>query len=139
MGEFISEQETGGMATVLVVEDDADTRAALRELLDDQGYAVVALEDGQKAFDYLDQHPTPDAVVLDLWMPVRDGWSLATEVLVGRLPMVPIIVVTAGSNSTRYAYPVPPRYVLRKPVDPDRLLGLVKEVVEARGPIGVID
>jgi len=33
----------------------------------------------QKAFEYLDQHPTPDAVVLDLWMPVRDGWSLATS------------------------------------------------------------
>jgi CheY-like chemotaxis protein len=119
--------------TILVVEDDADTRAALCELLTERGYAVVGVEDGQKAHEYLSAK-TPAAVVLDLWMPVMDGWSLTAEVLVGNLPSVPIVVVTAASAG--FAYPVPSRHVLRKPVNPDRLVRLIEEVVSARAPRG---
>jgi CheY-like chemotaxis protein len=120
---------------VLVVDDDADIRASLAELLEDSGYSVAFAEDGRQAFDYLDQQPAPDCVVLDLWMPEMDGWSLASYVLQGRLPAVPILVVTAAS--AQYAYPVPPRYVLRKPVNPDRLLMLVAELMKTRptGPV----
>jgi CheY-like chemotaxis protein len=121
-------------ATILIVEDDADTRISLSELFTERGYTVVAVEDGQKAYEYLVGQRRPDAVVLDLWMPVMDGWSLAAEVMVGRLPSVPIVVVTAASAG--FAYPVPSRYVLRKPVNPDRLVRLVEEVVKARIPYG---
>jgi CheY-like chemotaxis protein len=120
---------------VLVVDDDADIRESVRELLQDYGYRVILAEDGQQAFDYLASRPPPECVVLDLWMPVMDGWSLASEVLMGRLPSVPILVITAAN--AQFAYPVPPRYVLRKPFNPDRLLHLVAELVETRptGPV----
>lgn len=122
-------------ATVLVVDDDADIREAVRELLEQEGYAVITAADGQEAFDYLDREPPPDCVILDLWMPVMDGWSLAAEVLMGRLPSVPILVVTAAN--AQFAYPVPPRYVLRKPFNPERLLKMVAELVETQptGPV----
>jgi CheY-like chemotaxis protein len=128
--------DTRGLAgRVLVVDDDADIRESVREVLEDEGYSVVLANDGQEAYDYLAANPPPDCVVLDLWMPVMDGWSLASEVLVGRLPSVPILVVTAAN--AQFAYPVPPRYVLRKPFNPDRLLMLVAELVETRptGPV----
>jgi CheY-like chemotaxis protein len=120
---------------VLVVDDDADIREAVSEVLEEAGYSVVLANDGQQAYDYLDQNPPPECVVLDLWMPVMDGWSLASEVLVGRLPTVPILVITAAS--AQFAYPVPPRYVLRKPFNPERLLMLVSELIETRptGPV----
>lgn len=129
------DEEVTQTQTVLVVDDDADIRESVRELLEDAGYAVIVASDGQQAFDYLDSQPPPDCVVLDLWMPVMDGWSLASEVLMGRLPSVPILVVTAAN--AQFAYPVPPRYVLRKPFDPDRLLNLIAELVDTRpsGPV----
>lgn len=120
---------------ILVVDDDADIRESVKEVLEEEGYSVITANDGQQAYDYLAANPPPDCVVLDLWMPVMDGWSLASEVLVGRLPPVPILVVTAAN--AQFAYPVPPRYVLRKPFNPDRLLMLVAELVETKptGPI----
>jgi len=120
---------------VLVVDDDADIRESVKEVLEEAGYSVVLANDGQEAFDYLSQNPPPDCVVLDLWMPVMDGWSLASEVLIGRLPAVPILVVTAAN--AQFAYPVPPRYVLRKPFNPDRLLKMIAELVATRptGPV----
>jgi CheY-like chemotaxis protein len=113
---------------VLVVDDDDDTRESLSEVLRDSGYAVISAEDGQQAFDYLAHRPVPDCVVLDLWMPNMDGWSLAAEVMRGRLPSVPIAVVTAAA--AQFAYPVPARQVLRKPVNPARLVTLVADLVK---------
>jgi CheY-like chemotaxis protein len=128
--------EVPGLAgRVLVVDDDADIRQAVKEVLEEAGYSVVLANDGQEAYEYLAEHPPPDCVVLDLWMPVMDGWSLASEVLLGRLPPVPILVVTAAN--AKFAYPVPPRYVLRKPFNPARLLMLVEELIETQpsGPV----
>jgi CheY-like chemotaxis protein len=135
---FVGEPEDVAttVRTVLVVDDDADIREAVKELLEDSGYRVIVAEDGQQAFDYLAHRPPPDCVVLDLWMPVMDGWSLAAEVLIGRLPSVPILVVTAAN--AQFAYPVPPRYVLRKPFNPDRLLKMISELVET-GPSGPVE
>jgi two-component system chemotaxis response regulator CheY len=128
-------EQTGLSGRVLVVDDDADIREAVRGVLEEAGYSVVLASDGQRAYEYLAENPPPDCVVLDLWMPVMDGWSLASEVLLGRLPTVPILVITAANAN--FAYPVPPRYVLRKPFNPDRMLMLVAELVETRptGPV----
>lgn len=112
---------------VLVVDDDADTRASLSELLADHGFQVLAVEDGQKALELLAREPRPDLVVLDLWMPVMDGWTVAKRVMAGEPPSVPIIVVTAAG--AHFGYPISPRYVLRKPIDSDRFLRLVSDLV----------
>jgi CheY-like chemotaxis protein len=116
--------------TILVVDDDGDIREAMADLLRDNGYAPIEVENGQKAHDYLLRHPAPACLILDLWMPELDGLSLASEILHGQLPRVPIILVTAGSSDV--GYPVPARYVLHKPLDPDRLLTLVAELAAPR-------
>jgi CheY-like chemotaxis protein len=95
---------------------------------------MVQAADGKQAFDYLSSNPPPNCVLLDLWMPVMDGWSLAREVTDGHLPSVPMLVVTAAGG--HFAYPVPSRYVLRKPFNLERLLMMVAELIQQgrRGP-----
>jgi CheY-like chemotaxis protein len=62
-------------------------------------------------------------------MPGLDGWSVASQVASGALPRVPILLITAGESDA--GYPVPTRYVLRKPLAAERLLVLVREMVRA--------
>jgi len=120
-------QPTASVQTVLVVEDDDDTRAAIRELLEEQGYQVATARNGRDAEQYLLERATPACMVLDLWMPVMDGWALAAEINAGRLPRVPFVVVTAAASY--WGYPTPPGRVVRKPASPSRLLALVADAV----------
>jgi len=109
--------------TVLVVDDDPDIRASISELLEDHGYTTIEAPDGRQALEYLRHQQAPACLILDLWMPELDGWSLATAMGKGDVPSVPTILVTAASSDS--GYPVPNRQVLHKPIDPDRLLSLV--------------
>jgi CheY-like chemotaxis protein len=113
--------------TVLIVEDDDDTRAALRELLEDQGYQVATASNGRDAERFLRRGPAPDCMLVDLWMPEMDGWTLAAEIDAGRLPRVPLIVVTAAEPY--WGYPAPLSRVVRKPVSTKRVLALVAAAV----------
>lgn len=115
--------------TVLLVEDDQDTRDTLAELLEEHGYQVAPTCNGQEAHRYLESHPRPSCMVLDLWMPVLDGWTLAAEVQDGRLPPVPMMVITAAESY--WGYPINPRYVLRKPLDSGKFLTMVDSLVAA--------
>jgi len=115
--------------TVLVVDDDADIRAAISELLEDHGYTAVEAEDGQEALEYLRGQQAPACLILDLWMPELDGWSLATAMGKGEVPSVPTILVTGASSDS--GYPVPSGQVLRKPIDPEGLLTLVARLTRA--------
>ena len=112
---------------MLVVEDDDDTRASLRELLEDQGYLVATASNGRDAEQYLQRGPAPACMLVDLWMPVMDGWTLAAQIACGRLPSVPLIVVTAAEPY--WGYPAPISRVVRKPVSSKRILALVAEAI----------
>jgi DNA-binding NtrC family response regulator len=111
--------------TVLVVEDDDDTRGAISELLQEQGYRVVPARHGREAQVYLRDGGRADCMVLDLWMPEMDGWTLAAEMRQGRLPQVPMIVMTAAEP--HWGYPAP--IVIRKPLDALRLVTMVRAMV----------
>jgi CheY-like chemotaxis protein len=60
---------------ILIVDDHADTRDTLAEILQDEGYQVVCFSNGQEALAYLQTHPAPCMILLDLIMPVMDGWE----------------------------------------------------------------
>jgi CheY-like chemotaxis protein len=104
---------------ILVVEDDEDAREALVALLQMKGYRAVPAGNGKEALDYLRKAPVPDLIILDLWMPVMDGWEFRAEQIKDpRLKRVPVIVVTALSDRAD----VDANEVIIKPVDVDRLL-----------------
>ena len=109
---------------ILVVEDDEDAREAMVALLQMKGYRAVSAANGRAALDYLDQAPAPDLIILDLWMPVMDGWQFRSEQTRNpRLAHIPVIVVTALSDRAD----VDANEVIIKPVDVDRLLSKVDQ------------
>jgi response regulator NasT len=81
---------------VLIAEDEALIRLDLKEMLEEEGYAVVAeVGDGQQAVEQA-RELKPDLVILDLQMPVLDGLSAAEQIAASRL--APVIVLTAFSQ-----------------------------------------
>lgn len=115
--------------TVLLVEDDEDTRVSLAELLEEHGYRVAGARNGLEAQDYLRANPRPNCIVLDLWMPLMDGWTFAAEVADPLRPPVPLMVITAAES--HWGYPTNPRHVLRKPLDSGKFLGMVDALAAA--------
>jgi CheY-like chemotaxis protein len=109
--------------TILVVEDDDETNESLRELLEEHGYHVLSGRNGEEARQRLRDSPRPDCILLDLWMPVKDGWTFASELKEDGYDDVPVVVITAAEP--HWGYPTPPAQVMRKPLDKDRLLRLV--------------
>ena len=111
---------------ILVVEDDEDAREAMVALLQMKGYRAVPAGNGQEALDYLRKAPVPDLIILDLWMPVMDGWHFRSEQIKNpRLAHIPVIVVTALSDRTD----VDANEIIIKPVDVDRLLTTVDRLL----------
>ena len=103
---------------VLVAEDDREVRESLTLLLEDSGYHVIAVEDGQAALDELER-ATPCLLLLDLMMPRVSGWSvLATMRSDARLQAVPVCVVSAVAERA----PKDVSCVLPKPVNVQKLL-----------------
>lgn len=89
---------TSPMKRVLVVEDDEGLRETVAEILAEAGYAVSSAGDGREALFEADAH-RPDVILLDLMMPVMDGWQFrAEQQLRPALAGVPVIVLSACSD-----------------------------------------
>ena len=113
---------------VLVVDDNAEIREVLSELLSSEGYVVAAASNGQEALDSLRSgHFRPKLILLDLTMPVMDGWEFCAESSKDpELRTIPIGVVSATCEAER---PPPFRVVdagfFQKPTDCTNLLKTV--------------
>jgi CheY-like chemotaxis protein len=114
--------------SVLIVEDDNATRAALVLLLETEGYAAAAVADGRAALGYLRDRPPPRLVLLDLMMPVMDGWQFLSERhKEPALAAVPVVAFTAASGIDAPALrALGAEDILRKPADPAELLAVVR-------------
>jgi CheY-like chemotaxis protein len=109
---------------VLVVDDDWDICDAVKVVLDDAGFDTVCAENGARALAHLAQAPAPDAILLDLFMPVMDGWTFAERMRADPdLRDIPLIVMTA--SGPHWGYPSSP--VLRKPIFHHELVRVVKK------------
>ncbi len=111
---------------VLVVEDDADTAEALSELLGLRGYHPVVSRNGQEALDRLRGGDRPCLILLDIMMPVKNGWDVRDEMLADReLASIPVVVVTAdmGAMARATSLRLP---LLPKPIDPAKLFAAVE-------------
>ena len=109
--------------TVFIVEDDLDTREMLEKFLELEGYHVETAANGRQALDRLDHGLKACVIVLDLMMPVMDGWQFRLEQSRREdLASIPVIVVSA-SGKERLRRIEADSY-LSKPVDLDELLEL---------------
>ena len=114
------------MPQILVVEDDEAIRGLLTEVLRDDGYDVREAANGAEALEYVRGH-RPDLIVLDLMMPVMDGWTFA-ERLREQRRKIPIIVISAANDVKRHARAVGAVDVIPKPFDIDSLLPRIERV-----------
>ena len=116
------------MRSILVVEDDADTRMLLREFLTDEGFVVHAARDGQHALHVLEKIEPPDLVLLDYKMPVMDGKQfLAVMRRTPHLQTIPVIILSAATREWSGAH-LEVEEVLSKPIDLDVLRASVNRV-----------
>lgn len=113
---------------VFVIEDNADILQAIVQVLEDEGHAVRAAANGREALAMLRaaDTPLPRVILLDLMMPVMDGWAFrAEQVAEPTLADVPVIVLTADGNAAEKAAQLGCAGGLRKPVDLVTLLDAV--------------
>lgn len=113
---------------ILVVEDDREIRSALAELLQDEGYTVEVAGDGEKALERLRTF-SPRAILLDLMLPVMDGWTFLSECRGDpRCHDIPIVVMSAAHDLHTHVEQLTRqgvRAVIGKPFDLQALLGLL--------------
>jgi two-component system, chemotaxis family, chemotaxis protein CheY len=106
-------------SAILVVDDDEDMRTIAVELLSMTGHPVVTAENGREALRML-RESRPALVLLDLMMPVMDGWEFREEQLKmadRSLAMIPVVLLTAVPDAEKYMRELHAVDVVSKPVE----------------------
>jgi two-component system chemotaxis response regulator CheY len=115
------------IARVLIVEDDDGIRDMVDIVLSAAGYEVLTASDGADALEVIGGGP-PDLVLLDMRMPVMDGWEFARRYRAGPAPHAPIVVMTAARDAAQRAAEIDANGYLGKPFDMAELLRLVSQL-----------
>lgn len=116
---------------LLIVDDNADVRDLLKELLELSGYVVETARDGLDALEMLQDSPPPAMILVDLMMPLMSGWELIVELRKReRFSGTPVLVVSAVSKSEDLLPADIP--CIQKPVDPRTLCRLIHDRLNPR-------
>lgn len=115
---------TAPCKTILVVEDDADIREVLREVLEVEGFTVRTADNGKVGLETLEEIGRPCLILLDLMMPVMNGLEFLAALRARSTPRSPpVVIVSAYSDIAREVSGAAGR--LSKPIDLDDLFGFV--------------
>ena len=118
---------------ILVVEDDRDLREILGEALELEGYDVVCVEHGAAALRHLETGARPCVILLDLMMPVMDGWTFRRTIQGDKsLARIPIVVMTAAGGSR--AETIQSDATLHKPLEIGDVVDAVQGYCPRRQP-----
>lgn len=111
---------------ILVVEDDEPLRSALCEALEDAGFRAVGATNGLHALAQLETLDRPNLIILDLMMPVMNGWDFHTHLKANpSLSTVPVLLLSAYVRRDSHTGPQDVAGALQKPVSVDDLLAWV--------------
>jgi CheY-like chemotaxis protein len=114
---------------ILIVDDDMRNSFALSKLLSDKGIIVKIARDGQKALDLLAEDPHVDLVLMDIMMPVLDGYETTRRIRAQRkFNNLPILALTAKAmkGDREKCLEAGANDYLPKPVDVDRLFSMLR-------------
>ena len=114
---------------MLVVDDDPDIRELLFTALADEGFEVVPAANGEEALAIIKTF-RPDVIVLDLMMPVMDGWQFAGE-LHQRDEDIPLVLLSAARDLPAHAKSLGAAEIIAKPFDLSELLPKIARVASA--------
>lgn len=115
------------MKTILIVEDEKDILTSLRDFLLTENYNVLTAENGLVALNILKDAGAPNLILLDMKMPVMDGWTFAAEFEKAYDKTSPIVVLTAAANAKERASDINASGWIEKPFDLDVLLEKIKK------------
>jgi CheY-like chemotaxis protein len=114
--------------SLLLVDDDADTRMTLRDFLTAEGFVVHTARDGQHALHVLEKMEPPDLILLDYKMPVMDGKQfLSIMRRIPRLQSVPVVILSAATREWSGAH-LEVEDVMTKPLDLELLRSTLNRI-----------
>tara|TARA_B100000029_G_scaffold509322_1_gene598236 strand:- start:259 stop:621 length:363 start_codon:yes stop_codon:yes gene_type:complete len=120
------------MTKILIVEDNEMNRDMLSRRLERKGFSVVMAEDGQKGVD-MSKSESPDLILMDLSLPVMDGWAATSTIKADtQTNSIPIIVLTAHAmaGDREKALEAGADEYDTKPIDFKRLMGKINEFIK---------
>jgi CheY-like chemotaxis protein len=121
------------MTRILVIDDEESILDVIRRILEWNGYEVVAADDGSRGFATA-QRQSPDAIILDLMMPIMDGFQVLEALRTHeRTANVPVVVLTAmqAEGLEDRCHELGAKGYLQKPFEPDQLLEALGAVTGA--------
>ncbi len=111
------------LKSILIVDDDADVRDMLSQFFTIEGYKVATARNGQEALDELRAGRLADLILLDLMMPVMDGWQFRVEQQQDpTLAPIPVVILSAVYNAREKARMLGAVDYMQKPVEFDKLI-----------------
>jgi len=114
----------GGPHKVLVIDDDDDLAEVVRQVLRDSGYSVATVRHGAAALELV-SHISPDLILLDLTMPIMDGWSFVGQYRRSGKTSARIVLLTGNPHAPEIARNLGADGYLNKPFEIDDLIGVV--------------
>ena len=124
-----STPSTDGEPLILVVEDDAALRGGLCEFLKDYGFTAVGASNGLHALAQLESLGRPDLIILDLMMPVMNGWDFHARLKAdASLRSVPVLILSSYVKRQTHTGPHDVDAALPKPISMDDLLAWVRRL-----------
>ena len=116
---------------VMVVDDDEDIRNNLIEILERLGFEVTGASHGLEALTQLRSGTRPDVILLDLMMPVMDGFEFVVAIRkYPQLATIPLLVITAAGNARVEADKITAAGHIQKPFTADELMSAVRRIVK---------
>ena len=113
---------------ILVVDDDLDILESMCLILEPAGYVVLTAPCGQKALQLLHQGAAPGLILVDLMMPIMDGWEFVAEVQHDpTLAAIPIVVLSGGVRRSEQVASLSVADYLQKPVDIKALFSVIRQ------------
>ncbi len=113
---------------ILLVEDDTDIREEMAALLQAEGYQVAQARNGKEALDQLKTMPAPCIILLDLMMPVMNGWDFRAQQLADpALKKIPTVIVSGAAQAPQEARSLGAAAFLQKPFDVEPLLDVIEQ------------
>jgi CheY-like chemotaxis protein len=126
----VSDRQEG---CVLVVEDEAEIRTVLQMVLEDEGCRVRTASNGAEALAILDGCQ-PELILLDMRMPVLDGWGFAAAYRRYPEPRVPVVVMTAARVARQWCREIDADDYVPKPFELDELFGVLSQYTSCVQP-----
>ena len=118
-------QQNGDLKKVLVVDDDDELADVVRQVLRDAGYSVATVRHGAAALELV-RHIAPDLILLDLTMPIMDGWSFVAQYRRIARSDARIVLLTGNSHAPEIAETLNADGYVTKPFDMTDLIAVVR-------------